>query len=637
MPYTDVINTTGALHQAYPELIVHIGNSNGDPPVSDIFDDAHCGLVVQSAGGERLDYAELGFGLSSHLINRDQPADFSRMIDVKLPDGSTTKIHRGDYVTELVRIDKDGESLNAVSQLRPYHFGTAFDGYDVWNPITASDDQIDEDIIFNPTVDDETVFNRSTKIRGGLTGNLWAHPELADASVGEAYQGQSRREWILSEAVLALCELMNSAETFVDNPTNYSALSGSPALRHVVIPLGTRLGKALDMLLIPLGYNHFVDYVPAKPIIKLFKIGDGTEKEVKFQLPPANIDLEHSNTNQFEISNDIADSFNEFMVLGEREEVEVTLPLYPGWPAERDDFSESELAKDGSEYNKAESAYRLFIANEAGDLDPAVARFGVLPVVPDLTSVVTSWIPHRRNLGEPLTYMHGVDPYDAGTLDDPYDFDEERAQRMPIVFEWSNDSGETWSRAEDTWTIKLCPDQIGVLFDNVDEPTEIYSACQDETFRARITGTVFSDWRVTGLASKQPEAVNGRDFRKVVPRPKKFQHRWRQASGTYKSALIETGRDADEKDDTAAAQAFAEELRDQNHFAEVDCEFRLPGWHIEYEIGDLITKVAGRELNLNAAPSGSATNRYPQVVERRFEMSEKGGPSTVLIMDRGTP
>jgi hypothetical protein len=67
----------------------------------------------------------------------------------------------------------------------------------------------------------------------------------------------------------------------------------------------------------------------------------------------------------------------------------------------------------------------------------------------------------------------------------------------------------------------------------------------------------------------------------------------------------------------------------------MDCEFRLPGWHKEYKIGDLLTKVAGREISLDSAPSSAPLRRYVQIVERRFEMSATGGPSTVLIVDRG--
>jgi hypothetical protein len=96
--------------------------------------------------------------------------------------------------------------------------------------------------------------------------------------------------------------------------------------------------------------------------------------------------------------------------------------------------------------------------------------------------------------------------------------------------------------------------------------------------------------------------------------------------------LADTGNAADERDDAADALTYAERIRDQNHFADVSCEFRLPGWHTDYEIGDLLTKIAGREISLNAAPTGYT--RYVQIVERRWEMGS-GGPSTVLIVDRG--
>jgi hypothetical protein len=118
----------------------------------------------------------------------------------------------------------------------------------------------------------------------------------------------------------------------------------------------------------------------------------------------------------------------------------------------------------------------------------------------------------------------------------------------------------------------------------------------------------------------------------VICKPEKFQKRWRKTSGTYASVL--TGP-CDERDDWEAIEEFAEQLRDRNHYAEIDCEFRLPGWHLDYKIGDLITKIAGREINLNAAPADAPENRYVQIVERRFEMTPQGGPSTVLIVDRG--
>jgi hypothetical protein len=75
-------------------------------------------------------------------------------------------------------------------------------------------------------------------------------------------------------------------------------------------------------------------------------------------------------------------------------------------------------------------------------------------------------------------------------------------------------------------------------------------------------------------------------------------------------------------------------VRDRSHYAEIDCEFVLPGLHLEYQIGDLISSIDGREINLDAAPSNAPDFRYPQIVERRFEFASEG-PKTTLIVDRG--
>jgi hypothetical protein len=181
--------------------------------------------------------------------------------------------------------------------------------------------------------------------------------------------------------------------------------------------------------------------------------------------------------------------------------------------------------------------------------------------------------------------------------------------------------------------VKICPDQIGVYFDGHDIPVELYEAGNNH--RLRITGVVAGDTRLKVTATRSAtNAVNGRLFEKVLFMPDKWQNIKRQPNFEFASRFVYGDYPADERDDTAAALAYAEKIRDQNHFADLSCEFRLPGWHDEYKIGDLLSEVDGRELSLNAAPAGSTVNRYVQIVERRFEMGS-AGPETVLIVDRG--
>ena len=623
---TDVLNQDDSLFVTYEEFFVLLGAESGDPPTAgDTFENVYCSQVVQSAGGSRLDYANLQWQLTESLADREQPASFARMVQVELPDDDNTRLHLGDYVSEGFKIDQAGESLTATSQLRPYHFGVPVTGYRVWDPIDSNHKTIADHVVFNPTIDEQTVFNRSNKVRSeaggdGFSGYLWAHPELADAADGQTYQGQTRNEWTLYEAVQALCELLNPDEEFIDRPitVDLDVLNDAPPVRNVTIEMGTYLPAALDKILIPLGYNHWIDYTQPKPQILFFKIGDGEEKELLYPEVDAVLNLAEANTNQIVVNNSIGDSFNEVTVYGDFEEAEITINLYPAWPSTADAIDEDSLGKDGSEYAANVTAWRMWIANEAGDLDPAVSRLGQTPTVPDFGDIFVIATPHRRVMGEPLTYQ---------TQDDVAD---NRQQRRPIVVQYSTDSGSNWLAAEDSWTIKLCPDQIGIYFDGKAIPSELYQA--GSSARVRVTGTIKGDYRVRGYAARQAWAVNARTNALVLFMPEKFQKRFRHTSGSYASLL--TGA-SDTRDDGTEAADYAEKIRDQNHYAEIDCEFRLPGWHIEYKIGDLITKVAGREISVDGAPDTAPVRRYVQIVERRFELSREGGPSTVLIVDRG--
>jgi len=628
MAYTDALNTTGAKFFIYPELSVYLGNSSGDPPPDtspSVFTNVYCSRVVQSASGSRMDYAELSWKLTSSLINRTQPANFARMVDVRIPTvGTETKIHRGDYVRESFRIQNDEETLTAQSQWRPYHYGDALAYYWVLVPGTTTVTRIFDDVVFNPIVDGKIRGNRSSVLRSVAGGSevsyLWCHPECADTATGQTSVGQTRSSWTLIEAVKAICELLN-VETFCVDPDWTAAaavLSGAPTLQNVTIPIGTRLHEALDLLLVPLGYNWFLNYTNAtKPQIKLFKIGSGTQKELKFQAPNSTLNLELSNVNQFAVDSAIGDAFNQVTILGDFERAEVTLPLYAAWAAAGDALTAFDLRKDGNDYEDHQTTWRLFIANEAGDISTTTSRFGQTPAMPTLSSVFANYTPHRRVLEEPLTLASGTT----------------QPQRYPHWLEYSVDTGTTWKPAEESWSFKLCPDQIGVYFDGMDIPQELYDA--GNNWRLRITGTVAGDSRLTTTANKTANAVNGRVYEQTFVMPTKFVKRWRQTTGTYQSKLNAVGSVADEQNDQYTLDAFAVALRDQNHFAEIDCEFRLPGWTVYYEIGDIITKIAGREISLNAAPVGSTVQRYVQIVERRFEMG-KDGPFTVLIVDRGT-
>ena len=654
---TDAVNTSGLLAYSYPAMSVYLGDAGGAaPPDSSpsTFSGVWCERVVQSASGSRLDYAELRYNLNSPLQNRTQPANFARMVDVRLPSSPEIKIARGDYVKETVDVQTGGDSLRAQSQLRPYHFGGPARGMSAVAAPDGTVTIIADDLVFNPIVDGRLIGNRSDKEMAGSvsdsrTAYYFTHPESLDSSLAMTQTGETRYLWTLQQAVAHLLWALsydydqNYRAAFIDTPTTASlsivndSLITGPQVRDVRIPMGTYLPQALDMLLIPLGYNWYVNYDRAtKPIVVVFKIGSGTERELKLQAVGATLNLSDSNCNQFNVENSIGDSINDVVIYGDYERKEITIALFAGWAETKDDIDAWTIQKDGDAYANNEDVWRLWIANEGADLDitPANPRPGgtvVIPYFSSLASPVTGYLASNV-FSYPQTVRHRVmEPPITGAKD----ISTGRIQPLPHLVEYSTDSGTTWKPAEPHWSFQILPDQIGILFDGHEIPFELYEV--KAAARLRITGTIASDNRIIARAPRvSADAVNGRDVTQILIQPDKFRKASRVASGTFATRYTAAEYPhAFTTDDSAIIDEQAEAIRNQNHFADVACEFRLPGWHTHYKIGDLITKIAGREISLNAAPAGASQNRYVQIVERRFENSDNGGPSTVLIVDRG--
>ncbi|MGV2335064.1 MAG UNVERIFIED_CONTAM: hypothetical protein LVR18_13450 [Planctomycetaceae bacterium] len=130
-------------------------------------------------------------------------------------------------------------------------------------------------------------------------------------------------------------------------------------------------------------------------------------------------------------------------------------------------------------------------------------------------------------MDDPITLV----PTDPASASGPAD---NRLQRIPVLLEYSVDAGVTWKPAEDGWSYKICPDQIGVYFDGHDIPVELHEAGNNH--RLRLTGTIAADLRIQHTATKSAtNAVNGRTFAKVFTVADKFQFVDREASGLFAS------------------------------------------------------------------------------------------------------
>jgi len=77
----------------------------------------------------------------------------------------------------------------------------------------------------------------------------------------------------------------------------------------------------------------------------------------------------------------------------------------------------------------------------------------------------------------------------------------------------------------------------------------------------------------------------------------------------------------DSADDTAQMQEYLEHLRDVDDAADVSCSVVLDGVdHTEYQIGKLVTKVDGRNLNLSGTAAGVTPARNLQIVGVSLEL-----------------
>lgn len=618
----DVLNPTGSKFVQYDRWITRLLSSDVAPtlpiPVSEVVTKFSAERVVQSAGGATLDSASLKWKVVAPLINRATAVDFAFMVEVYLPDG-TTRLHMGDYVTESEAVNAGGENLTAESQLRKWHFGSPWTGQ-LWHDTrTGTDVAVNYPPIFNPTVDEVVLGNRSNKLRLD-NGNafIWCHSEQVVTEKAETYAGQLAEMWTLKDAVAAMCWEMNGAEKFIDNPITASLakLDGAPPMEDIKLSWGLSLPQVLDQLLHPFGFNWFIDYDLLKCRIEFFKIGEGPEKQLLFQAPGSVLDLALSNCNDYSVSRKIGDVPNSVFVLGDFQRREITIELVRSWPEADDSLTVDDLKKSetASMYKAKPHVWRRFVANEAGDYNGLRPEI-VLP--PRLDTVFDNYVPHRRNIEDPITY-------DAAD-------DKIKASRQ-IHLEWSSDDGTTWEIVPPAFGQPfILPDQIGVLFTGDTPPTALVDA--GSTAKVRITGTVAGDVRLFHLAPTLPSAANGREVILTLDLPDKFQDLKVQQTGDFKSSLAGHVAGADEHDDSAEITKFAEDIRDQNTCAELDCRFVLPGIHLDYKIGDQLTKISGREIDLDMCGSGG-TPRYPQIIRREFSFT--GSPTTILTVDRTT-
>jgi hypothetical protein len=588
--------------------------------------------IHRSNGGRKLDYAEFVYNLAEtnerivdHLVHEE----IARLVEVWLLDergDPTTLLFWGELTLERIQLNRE-EHLTMQACVHPWHFGDICEGVKVWNRLGVSEDNeevgagqlINVDPVFQPEIDGKIENNMSTQIDSEHLYKLWIDPESVRSSAAREYQQAHAEEWTLIDVIDSLQWLLNTDEEFIENSDVNSddpIFEEMPTVRNLHLRRGAYLPQYLDDILLPYGYGWCLQLGTrdseegeegehenrSLKKLRIYKQGEGEEKKLYLQKPGETLDLAKTNTEQTQLDIDIADLANVIVGQGSFEQRQVTLPLFRGWPESQDALDVIDLLK--SEPTAPRNAWRLFVGNEDGSYNGT--RTGVHPIgeidVPDLNFDFSQWVPRRQKIQPCLD--RGLD----------------RGVRMRPVLEWSGDDGETWNRVPDEWGYSILDDQIGVYFSGEEIPEEIRFAADRATLR--ITGTLTGPHRLQASATRQSTSPNGRDVKLFLDLSDRFHDRFVITAGPYASTIGQN-QQADERDDEDALREFLEAARDIEDAAGMTGSFVLHGIHLDYEIGDLLTRIDGRDIFLNRKSVGADEKRYLQITGIIYDWQEQ--------------
>lgn len=360
---------------------VRLGDSAGsDPTPADAQTLYQVLAVTRSAGGHRLDHAELQYNLADaqqRIMDLQTPQNVSVQCQIHTVKPQATDqtsagcVHRGEIGLGQIRIDRR-EELRLMSRIEPYHFGDPLLGPKILGLDNTTILQPHTRIVFQPEIDgrimDNMLVSSGTPTADWDDYALWVDPEGVRTATAVGAKAQIPNPWTLVRAVHSICWACNPDETFVKNPTylelqtifarnnplterseadaedtddsdrpegtNDTAPDPDepPELRNVELPRGKRLHEYLDLLLPRFGYSWFLEPTAEQPL-------DGSSNPDESAAP-------------------IVRNHIRIFRLGEGQEVSLYLQR-PNNPAPALDVSKSNVPDLGAEWNWADTANEI--------------------------------------------------------------------------------------------------------------------------------------------------------------------------------------------------------------------------------------------------------------------------------------
>ena len=636
------------------ELIVLLGDEEGNAPA---VDDEVDYLIPQRVGwyanGGRDDILTFQVDLElleERLVDTEAPVGYQRQVEVRMLDenGDPTDVLGWGFISKQHQtIDDRQEGMILEARLDKTVFGLPLTSYPVYDgtekpanpPLVA----VERKMVFNPEIDEQVLPNMSDQLRavgdeagdegeGAVTPgkyNYFLDPESVRTTQAEGFQDQTASLWPLANAVYMLCWWLNPYETWILNPTLDELrdvfVDRDDLVKNIEIPFGVFLPDALDALLLPCEYGwHLIHELNEdggrETRMRFYERGTGISKEVLMQRPGDFKSFDSTNVNEWNVSISLTDMANNILVYGANLKRESTFILQKGWDASDDTLDLADLEVGQPTAIDKPFVGRKWVLNEAGDY---IGRRPEITEAYDLDSLFDTPTPARRRKFEQC-------------LSQRTSGDDEESFRFRVDWYDSTQDGASDSADKDDpgwiqvkWPFSVLEKECGILIEGATPPDALWSLMQPSPDQAkvRITATLRGDSRIQAIATRRPQSPNGMDVALVLDMGNKFQ------DSAVSTDSIFDGKPNIARDDTAKIQKYAEDVRDIEDCAQVNCSMILEGInHPDFEIGDLVNQAAGRNISLNGYVAQTGVEpRCPQIVGFNFLVA--GGQRLELLME----
>lgn len=519
-------------------------------------------------------------------------------------------------------------SLNAV--VAPFLFGDPMEGPLSEESGGTAVTMTAQEIVFNPERDGLIEPNMSDALVAPHDYRPWIHPDALRTAGAQQTRGRTADVWTLEEAIWSLLWITNETETYITNPDKQALIdlfadeneaTEGPRLKNRRLKPDW-LPHLLAELLEPLGYSFTVDLErvpdpaadptdPNPPLVsqrklRLFKRGAGPEREAFHHR------IGESYTPKQQVAHlaanfDTLSTVNEWVGRGAAIRHEDTFELEKAWDEADDGTAIAELKKDASGWEARRNVWRKWALNEAGDLDGL--RSGA--TVYDFSTIFEGKYEIRRRRFLP-TLSH--DPGDNTSFG--------------VWLEYSTDAGATWKHYDGGYSVSN--EECAIWFNAPDPQREdslndLIAAAGSA--RVRVTATVEEDQRLEYTAAKADDSASGFTIRRVLDLGQRFVKQTRHAGSTFE---VNFPSNDPSRDDSAELGKYMDQVNSKTDAAVLSCSLILDGIVTAYRIGDLITKIAGRNISLRTNTTDVDEPQYPQVVGITYLPDQ---PSTELVLD----